>query len=67
LLAACRRYLERAPGDFITFEYVMLEGARRRGQHARQLIDLVSRVPCKINLIPFNPFPNSALCALRAG
>src|SRR6266508_3683991 len=59
LLAACRRYLERAPRDFITFEYIMLEGVNDAEEHARQLIDLVSRVPCKINLIPFNPFPNS--------
>src|SRR6266853_1673057 len=59
LLAACRRYLERAPRDFITFEYVMLEGVNDAEEHARQLIDLVSRMPCKINLIPFNPFPNS--------
>jgi 23S rRNA (adenine2503-C2)-methyltransferase len=59
LLAACRRYLERAPRDFITFEYVMLEGVNDGDEHARQLVDLASRVPCKINLIPFNPFPNS--------
>src|SRR5213594_3497580 len=59
LLAACRRYLQSAPRDFITFEYVMLEGVNDTEEHARQLIDLVSRVPCKINLIPFNPFPNS--------
>jgi len=59
LLAACRRYLERAPRDFITFEYVMLEGVNDGEEHARQLVDLVSRIPCKINLIPFNPFPNS--------
>jgi 23S rRNA (adenine2503-C2)-methyltransferase len=59
LLAACRRYLERAPRDFITFEYVMLEGVNDGDEHARQLIELVAQVPCKINLIPFNPFPNS--------
>jgi len=59
LLAACRRYLERAPRDFITFEYVMLEGVNDAEEHARELIDLLSQVPCKINLIPFNPFPNS--------
>src|SRR5881628_3247683 len=59
LLAACRRYLEHAPRDFITFEYVMLEGVNDSEEHARQLADLVSGVPCKINLIPFNPFPNS--------
>src|SRR6266581_4141742 len=54
LLASCRRYLARAPRDFITFE-----GVNDAEEHARQLVDLVSRVPCKINLIPFNPFPNS--------
>ena len=59
LLAACRRYLERAPRDFITFEYVMLDGVNDGEAHARELIDLVSSVPCKLNLIPFNPFPNS--------
>jgi len=59
LLAACGRYLERAPRDFITFEYVMLEGVNDAEEHARQLMELVSPVPCKINLIPFNPFPNS--------
>jgi len=59
LLAACRRYLERAPRDFITFEYVMLDGVNDGEKQARELIDLVSGVPCKINLIPFNPFPNS--------
>ena len=59
LLAACRRYLERAPRDFLTFEYVMLDGVNDRAEHARQLIGLVRDVPCKFNLIPFNPFPNS--------
>ncbi len=59
LLAACRRYLECAPRNFITFEYVMLEGVNDSDEHARQLIELVAQVPCKINLIPFNPFPNS--------
>jgi 23S rRNA (adenine2503-C2)-methyltransferase len=59
LLAACRRYLERAPRDFITFEYVMLDGVNDGEAQARELIELVSAVPCKVNLIPFNPFPNS--------
>jgi 23S rRNA (adenine2503-C2)-methyltransferase len=59
LLSACRRYLARAPRDFITFEYVMLEGVNDSEEHARQLVELVSQVPCKINLIPFNPFPDS--------
>ncbi|MFH1044514.1 MAG: 23S rRNA (adenine(2503)-C(2))-methyltransferase RlmN [Pseudomonadota bacterium] len=59
LLAACRRYLDRAPRDFVTFEYIMLEGVNDGAEHARQLIRLVREVPCKFNLIPFNPFPNS--------
>lgn len=59
LMAACRRYLEKAPRDFITFEYVMLDGVNDRPEHARQLLELVRDVPCKFNLIPFNPFPNS--------
>ena len=59
LMAACQRYLERAPRDFITFEYVMLDGINDTPAHARQLIELVREVPCKFNLIPFNPFPNS--------
>jgi 23S rRNA (adenine2503-C2)-methyltransferase len=61
LLAACRRYLERAPRDFITFEYVMLDGINDAEQHAEELIELVREVPCKFNLIPFNPFPGSGL------
>jgi 23S rRNA (adenine2503-C2)-methyltransferase len=59
LMAACRRYLAHAPRDFITFEYVMLAGVNDAPEHARQLIELTRDVPCKFNLIPFNPFPDS--------
>jgi len=59
LLAACRRYLERAPRDFITFEYVMLDGVNDTVQHAHELVRRVADTPCKFNLIPFNPFPQS--------
>jgi 23S rRNA (adenine2503-C2)-methyltransferase len=59
LMAACLRYLDRAPRDFITFEYVMLDGVNDQPQHVQALIDLVRDVPCKLNLIPFNPFPQS--------
>ncbi|GGY05386.1 23S rRNA (adenine(2503)-C(2))-methyltransferase RlmN [Paludibacterium paludis] len=59
LMAACQRYLVKAPRDFVTFEYVMLDGVNDRPEHARQLVELVRDVPCKFNLIPFNPFPNS--------
>jgi 23S rRNA (adenine2503-C2)-methyltransferase len=61
LLAACERYLEVAPRDFITFEYVMLEYVNDRDEHAKGLIEIAKRVPCKINLIPFNPYPDSGL------
>ena len=59
LMAACVRYMEKAPRDFVTFEYVMLDGINDTVEHARQLAGLVRDVPCKFNLIPFNPFPNS--------
>jgi len=59
LMAACQRYLEKAPRDFITFEYVMLDGVNDTLMHAKQLLEIVKDVPCKFNLIPFNPFPDS--------
>ena len=59
LIAACNRYLEKAPRDFITFEYVMLEGVNDADDQARELVALAARVRCKFNLIPFNPFSNS--------
>lgn len=59
LLAACQRYLPSAPRDFITFEYVMLDGVNDSAAHARELIKLVQDVPCKFNLIPFNSFHDS--------
>jgi 23S rRNA (adenine2503-C2)-methyltransferase len=59
LMVACQRYLEKAPRDFVTFEYVMLAGVNDSEKHARELIRLVRDVPCKFNLIPFNPFPQS--------
>ena len=61
LLAACKRYLAFAPRDFITFEYCMLDGVNDTDAHARELLALVTDVPCKFNLIPFNPFPESGL------
>ena len=72
LLDACNRYLPAAPRDFITFEYCMLAGVNDQPEHARQLIQLLCEhagtgVSCKINLIPFNPFPDSGLtCSDRA-
>ncbi|MBI5923526.1 MAG: 23S rRNA (adenine(2503)-C(2))-methyltransferase RlmN [Betaproteobacteria bacterium] len=59
LMAACRRYLAVAPRDFITFEYVMLDQVNDRDCDAQELLKLTRDVPCKFNLIPFNPFPHS--------
>jgi 23S rRNA (adenine2503-C2)-methyltransferase len=66
LLDACRRYLPAAPRDFITFEYCMLDGVNDQPEHAQALVALLhpqggGGVPCKLNLIPFNPFPASGL------
>jgi len=59
LIAACNRYLDKAPRDFITFEYVMLDGVNDSDAHARELVGFATKVRSKFNLIPFNPFPNS--------
>jgi 23S rRNA (adenine2503-C2)-methyltransferase len=71
LLASCQRYLDAAPRDFITFEYCMLDGVNDSPEQAAALVRLVGgegaagrpvpRVACKVNLIPFNPFPASGL------
>jgi 23S rRNA (adenine2503-C2)-methyltransferase len=62
LLGACLRYLETAPRDFITFEYCMLDGVNDAPEQAHELVRLLrGRVPCKLNLIPFNPFAASGL------
>jgi len=57
LLAACLRYIDVAPRGYIMFEYVMLTGVNDSVAQARELAALVKDVPCKVNLIPFNPFP----------
>lgn len=66
LFAACKRYLQVAPRDFITFEYCMLNGVNDSPEHAAELVKLVRSGAgdgnwCKFNLIPFNPFPASGL------
>ncbi len=66
LIGACRRYLDRAPRDFVTFEYVMLDGVNDSAAHAQQLIGIAGEVSCKINLIPFNPFPEAGFRRSRA-
>ncbi|MBI5613117.1 MAG: 23S rRNA (adenine(2503)-C(2))-methyltransferase RlmN [Gammaproteobacteria bacterium] len=59
LLAACKRYVADEPRRRVTFEYVMLAGVNDSPEHARALVKLLHDVPSKINLIPFNPFPET--------
>jgi 23S rRNA (adenine2503-C2)-methyltransferase len=59
LMKSCLNYVEKAPRDFITFEYVMLENVNDSIDQAKELVNLIKNVPSKINLIPFNPFPKS--------
>lgn len=63
LLATCKRFLQYAPRDFITLEYCMLDGVNDSPEQARALLALVEKhqLPCKFNLIPFNPFKESGL------
>jgi len=66
LLGACERYLVPAPRDFITLEYCMLDGVNDSVEQAQQLVRLLASYAggapwCKLNLIPFNPFPASGL------
>ena len=55
-----------SPRDFVTFEYVMLRDVNDTPAHARELVDRVGDLPCKFNLIPFNPFPDSGFERSRA-
>ena len=71
LFAACRRYLERAPRDFITLEYCLLDGVNDSVEQAEKLVELIgpqgakarvdSGLSAKVNLIPFNPFAGSGM------
>ena len=59
LLQACRDYPRAANSERITFEYVMLKGVNDSDADARRLVKLIAGIPAKINLIPFNPWPNA--------
>jgi 23S rRNA (adenine2503-C2)-methyltransferase len=59
LLDACRRYVAGHPRRKVTFEYVMIDGFNDTPAHARELVRVLERVPAKVNLIPFNPFPGA--------
>jgi 23S rRNA (adenine2503-C2)-methyltransferase len=57
LMEMCAHYFKDEPRRVVTFEYVMLKDVNDTPEHARALIALLKNVPCKVNLIPFNPFP----------
>lgn len=59
LMAVCKDYFEDEARRVVTFEYVMLDGVNDTDLHAKQLIKILQGVPCKVNLIPFNPFPQT--------
>jgi len=60
LMAACQRYVADKHKRSITFEYTLIDGVNDHPEHARKLVKLLRRVPSKLNLIPFNPFPGTA-------
>jgi 23S rRNA (adenine2503-C2)-methyltransferase len=59
LLDACREYVGQDSRRRVTFEYVLLDGVNDSDVHARRLLRLLEGVPAKVNLIPFNPFPET--------
>jgi 23S rRNA (adenine2503-C2)-methyltransferase len=60
LLAACRRYTDGKDRRLrVLYEYVMLDGVNDHESHARELARLLRDLPAKVNLIPFNPFPQT--------
>ena len=60
LLSACKRYMDRfAERKRVTIEYIMLDQVNDGIKDAKELAKLLSSIPCKVNLIPFNPFPHS--------
>ena len=58
VLAACKRYVGQDRRR-ITIEYVMLDGVNDSLEHAHELVRLLKDLPVKVNLIPFNPFPQT--------
>ena len=59
LMEACKRYQSRRPRSSITFEYTLMKGVNDSEAQARALVKLLRKVPSKLNLIPFNPFPGT--------
>lgn len=59
LMQACTRYVSGERKKHVLFEYVLLAGVNDQPQHATELARLLRDFPAKVNLIPFNPFPQS--------
>jgi 23S rRNA (adenine2503-C2)-methyltransferase len=59
LMPVCREYFPPRSKQTVLFEYVMLAGVNDQPEHARELAQLLSGMRCKVNLIPFNPFPGT--------
>jgi 23S rRNA (adenine2503-C2)-methyltransferase len=59
LLESCKNFIKDKKKAKITFEYTLIRNVNDKPEHARALTKLVAQIPCKINLIPFNPFPNN--------
>ena len=59
LMEACKDYALARSGEPVTFEYVMLQDVNDRESDAKELVQLLDRIPAKVNLIPFNPFPGT--------
>jgi len=60
LLPACKNYIAGlGEKRSLTVEYTLLKGVNDQPEHAAEMIELLRDIPCKINLIPFNPFPHS--------
>lgn len=67
LMALCKIYFKDEPRRKVTFEYVMLKGVNDQPEHAIALVKLLKDIPAKVNLIPFNPFPNTQyVCSSKA-
>jgi 23S rRNA (adenine2503-C2)-methyltransferase len=60
LMRSCADYVSEKHKRTVTFEYTLIDGVNDHPDHARKLVKLLRRLPSKLNLIPFNPFPGSA-------
>ena len=59
LMRACADYVSDKHKRTVTFEYTLIDGVNDHPDHARKLVKLLRRLPSKLNLIPFNPFPGT--------